>query len=621
MWTRAAVRQPVRAWPARRSRKPPTLPVLIAPPRTIHSPAVPDLDQSFPTRRRAPRRVRFPLLVLAALLTSALGACSDRDGATPPPPPSDPPGPADHLRLNEAWLIGTHNAYWVDRGVSTDLFSSGVQESLLDQLVADGARSLELDVHPDDDRPHRFRVHHTVAGNSLCADLGDCLRPLRLFHAAFPRHEPLHVVVELKKFSGSSFDAEHTVDDLEAVLEESLGEWLYRPRDLLAQCDPDGTDPDPDLAACLATTGWPTIAELRGRVLVSVLGNFDDLLPQAKGTVDWAQFTLHGDLRQRSAFSMASSWKLDWDSLPEKIRLEMSREDLARALRRTVFLQVESADDPNLAPFLAGNGMVRMGGAYTLDDQRERIALGAQILQGDTPWIAVEDRGPAQPMRPFDPSLGEIVEPGEKFGIPAAAGGEAWSTIDVTSTHSRIETLPAVSAESDAVPCLVAMSGEDPSFESVALCRDKVRAPRTPNAPLGSGDPDAEKLRLRLRLCRAGACSWSDVRPEGNPTGAPGIATLAEQAEIGAALALEVERAGGGSCVQGFVATDLDERSRNPVWHALGARGCSTEALTEQGMLAIGGTASGSVLFGGTRLATDGRAAAVAALSSVDPAP
>ena len=60
-------------------------------------------------------------LLLSLVTAALLAACSD---APAPAPLPDPPGPADQLRLNEAWLIGTHNAYWVDRGVASDLFSS-----------------------------------------------------------------------------------------------------------------------------------------------------------------------------------------------------------------------------------------------------------------------------------------------------------------------------------------------------------------------------------------------------------------------------------------------------------------------------------------------------------------
>lgn len=548
---------------------------------------------------RRPLAGRFPALLLTLVLAMAAGACSDSSSPSPSPP-TEPPGPADHVRMNEAWLIGTHNSYWVDRGVSTDLFSSGVQQSLLDQLVADHARAIEIDVHPDETRPGNYRVFHTVPGNSLCDDLADCLRPLRLLHAALPRHEVIHVIVELKKFSGPSFDARHTVDQLEGIFEQMLGRWLFRPRDLLDVCDPDGADPDPDLAACVARVGWPTLAELRGRFVVSVLGNFDDLLPQAKGTLDWAQFALHGDLRRRSAFSMASSWKTDWDALPEKIRAELSREDLARALRRTVFLQVEDTADPNLAPFLAANGMVRIGAAHTTDDQATRIALGAQILQGDTPWVQLDDRGPAQPVRPLDATLGAIVEPGERLELAiggAQADAYAWRDVRTRAT-ALWSTVPSVGVPSDAIPCLVAASDPlTPRGASVAICRDKVHAERRPNAPLGSGDPDAERIRLALRVCRAGRC---DVTTLPAPSG------FAAQVEVGVALGLEVVPAGSGACARALVATDVDADGAF-AWQEAAPAQCLDEPLRAQGLLALGSGHPGAALFAGTRLEIDGR--------------
>ena len=569
--------------------------------------------------RARPSLLRTLRVALAALL---LAACSDAPTEAPNAPPADPPGPADHLRLTDAWLVGTHNSYWVDRGVATDLFSSGVQESLLDQLLADQVRAIELDVHPDGDRPHRFRVHHTVPGNTLCDDLTDCLRPLRLFHAALPRHEAVHVIVELKRFSGPNFDAEHTVDDLEAILEEALGTWLFRPRDLLAVCDPSGTDPDPDLTACIAEVGWPTLAEMRGRFIVSVLGNFDDLLPQAKGTLDWAQFTLHGELRRRTAFAMASSWKLDWEALPEKIQQELSREDLARARRRAIFLQVEDVADPNLQPLLAANGLVRIDGAFSLDEQRARVALGAQILQSDTPWIQIENRGPAQPLRPLDASEGEIVEPGERLVLRTPdAGGEtlAWREVRPASA-ARWETLPSVGAESDATLCLAAAArAEDPAGTSIAICRTKLRAVRTPGTPLGSGDPDSEKLRLRQRVCRDGQCAWSDLGPADPTVGdvTIGLASLAEQIGIGVAIALQIDPEGSSSCARAFAATDLGP-DEQPQWFAVGTATCFATPLGAQGPLALAGVSPGAALFVGPRLTIDGRPAAVRPLDTRD---
>src|SRR5262245_54389034 len=96
-------------------------------------------------RPQSPRRSPVSGLVLLAAVLSAslMGGCSD-GSFSPAAQPLDPPGPADDLSLTDAWLVGTHNSYWVDRGVSADVFASGVQESLLDQLVPDKGRALEL---------------------------------------------------------------------------------------------------------------------------------------------------------------------------------------------------------------------------------------------------------------------------------------------------------------------------------------------------------------------------------------------------------------------------------------------------------------------------------------------
>ena len=75
-----------------------------------------------------------PWLWLA--LVGSLAACgSERD-----------PGiePTASPRYDAVWQIATHNSYWVDRGVTGDLYASGVQERLLDQLLFDRARAVEI---------------------------------------------------------------------------------------------------------------------------------------------------------------------------------------------------------------------------------------------------------------------------------------------------------------------------------------------------------------------------------------------------------------------------------------------------------------------------------------------
>ena len=234
-------------------------------------------------------------LIAACLLVAA---CSDGHSSH-----NNNSGAADRITLDQAWLIGTHNSYWVDRNVPLDFFASGVQENLIDQLLADHARAIELDIHPDHDTPHRYRVFHTEPGNSLCDDFVDCLRPLRLLQYALPDHELIHVIIELKEFTGPNFDSDHTVEDFESILESEIGEWMIRPGDILERCGAREDDPEPAFLDCLAEGGWPTLAEGRGKFMVSVLSNFDDLAP-AKGTLDWATYALHGSLFDRSAFSI-----------------------------------------------------------------------------------------------------------------------------------------------------------------------------------------------------------------------------------------------------------------------------------------------------------------------------
>jgi len=83
-------------------------------------------DGSRPPRRSLARPLVLLTTLLATLLAASLFGCSDGSFSSSSEPLA-PPGPADDLRLTNAWLVGTHNSYWVDRGVSVDFFASGVQ--------------------------------------------------------------------------------------------------------------------------------------------------------------------------------------------------------------------------------------------------------------------------------------------------------------------------------------------------------------------------------------------------------------------------------------------------------------------------------------------------------------
>ncbi|MEW6269855.1 MAG: hypothetical protein AB1689_11230 [Thermodesulfobacteriota bacterium] len=74
------------------------------------------------------------------------------------------------------------------------------------------------------------------------------------------------------------------------------------------------------------------------------------------------------------------------------------------------------------------------------------------------------------------------------------------------------------------------------------------------------------------------------------------------------ALALEVEPRDGGSCARAEIATDVDPRGE-PAWLPIAFAECFAAPLGVQGVVADDATVPGPVLFAGTRLWIDGRAA------------
>lgn len=420
-------------------------------------------------------------------LALALVACD-----TGPPPAQAQALPAlpraASPRLDEVAVLATHNAYWVDRRAPNDLFASGVSERLVDQLAFDGVRSLELDVHND------LRVYHTVPGNSLCATLRDCLEEVRAFTWAAPNHHPLILVVELKELFAPNFDATHRPEDLDRALRGELHGALYTPADLLARCPGDTT-----LSACVARAGWPPLAELRGRILVTLLGNWDDLGAQA--TADWATYAT-GDITTRAAFPMASSWKLSIDQLPPRLREQLDQPALDRALAQSAFLQVESLDDPRLSPFLAGGGIVRANGADGVAAQDARLALGVQLLQTDTPWQRAPSVGPAadEPGRRIYLSA----EPGEEiFAHHESSGPFALQALVATGRTPPLTSVPAhLRALFPTVTGCLRAAGSDDG-DRLTICREK---------PWTAAGPDAERTTISAEMCTAGACS-STIHP------------------------------------------------------------------------------------------------------------
>lgn len=461
-------------------------------------------------------------------------------------------------RLEEVWSLATHNAYWVDRGTKGDTFASGVSERLLDQMLFDRARSIEIDVHHDPDHPHEFLVFHTTPGNSLCPDLRACLAEVRAFHAALPRHDPLTVVVELKELFAPNFDDAHPPEDLDRILRDELGALLFTPAEQMQRCPGSTT-----LGDCVRRARWPSFSDLRGRVLVALIGNWDEL-GNAQATKDWAVYAASAPTR--AAFPMASTWKLDASQFTPRMRDIVTQSELDVGWSQSVFVQVEDLSEPRIAEAISRGAILRADGANSVDDQRARVAKGMQLLQTDTPWIRLDDRGPQFASQTLAGT--PLPEPGSRLLMP----GEMRDTFAWMKDDADDAWTATVLSGSDErrVGCLRGES-ED-GGDSVTICRTK--SPRTT-----IGTAEAERVTVTVTSCIASACT-TDRYDESRP--------------VGDFVALAFAKSATGTCAQPRSAATVG-RDFAPTWTDLGATRCSGKSLSHRGLFRPMG--EGSVLF------------------------
>jgi hypothetical protein len=164
-------------------------------------------------------------------------------------------------RLNALVWKGTHNSY--------HLASLGAPPSLdyshdpLDvQLDREGVRQLELDVYFDGDR---FLVMHIPLFDqrSTCATLDDCLTVVGAWSSAHPAHAPIVILIELKDDTSRVPMAPFI-----ALLDDTVRSRLSAGALITPALVRRDAASLPD---ALATFGWPTLAETRGKFLVVVL--------------------------------------------------------------------------------------------------------------------------------------------------------------------------------------------------------------------------------------------------------------------------------------------------------------------------------------------------------------
>lgn len=167
----------------------------------------------------------------------------------------------DRLRLNQIQIKGTHNSY---HQKPRFLFYDGwnyVHAPLSDQLEVQGVRSLELDLHVSLVK-QRMAVYHLrlLDGRSTCKEFKECLSQIRDWSDDHQGHVPVIVWIEVKNVMGASSTIFRRIED---AIRSSVGDRLITPDAVKGRYD--------SLREAIARRGWPTLGEVRGRVMFVLL--------------------------------------------------------------------------------------------------------------------------------------------------------------------------------------------------------------------------------------------------------------------------------------------------------------------------------------------------------------
>lgn len=179
----------------------------------------------------------------------------------------------DSIPINEIRYLATHNSYRIQAGALQFFFlnlgepggSAALKYSHLpftDQFNL-GVRSLELDLRF---RRGMFENCHVplVDNRSHSPAVIPTLQELRLWSDRHPAHVPIIILMEVKNdwsFLDPSLDdwSSRALVELDTLIAEELSGKLLSPRDLKADF--------PTVKGAIEDSGWPGLAEVRGKFL------------------------------------------------------------------------------------------------------------------------------------------------------------------------------------------------------------------------------------------------------------------------------------------------------------------------------------------------------------------
>jgi hypothetical protein len=166
----------------------------------------------------------------------------------------------DELTLSHVQSKGTHNSYHVapDPFVLADW--NYTHAPLDEQLDNEGVRQIELDLNfePVDGV---FEVYHFYRSDegTTCRRLTQCLEDVKSWSDQHPGHKPVAIMLELKDLYVAD-----SADEFIANLEGEITS-VWPEQRIITPDEVRGTSPT--LRQGLIDNGWPTLGQLRGRVL------------------------------------------------------------------------------------------------------------------------------------------------------------------------------------------------------------------------------------------------------------------------------------------------------------------------------------------------------------------
>ena len=229
---------------------------------------------------------------LVPLFASGVALLSCARAPFHPAPPRSPL--EQRIRLNQLVVRGSHNSYHVAPAVLYDPSYAYTHAPLDVQLDEQGVRALELDVHWRPDRSG-IEVYHLpfIDESTTCLRFVDCLATIAAWSDRHPAHLPIFVWIEVKDvLDDHPFER---LDEVDGDLRDAFGNRLLTPDELQGEA--------PSVHAALASGGWPTLADARGRV-IALLINSDD----AHAASYTAGYT---SLAGRAIFASATPAQLD----------------------------------------------------------------------------------------------------------------------------------------------------------------------------------------------------------------------------------------------------------------------------------------------------------------------